>query len=436
MAPSPSPSPIEPAAAATLGPRSAGVLAHVTSIPGGRLGDGALRFVDWLAEAGIAWWQVLPLGPPDEHRSPYRSASAFAGWSGLLAAPGAPVSLDEEDAFRRRAGAWIGEWATAAGGRDAVRDQVRFEREWGRVRSHAAERGVRLIGDVPIYVAPGSVDHLAHPGLFRSGVVAGVPPDAFSDDGQLWGNPLFDWSALRRQGYRWWVERLRRTFDLVDLTRIDHFRAFVAHWEVPASASTARVGRWVRGPGRAVFDAASEALGPLPVIAEDLGVITPPVARLRDDLGFPGMVVLQFGFDGARPLASPHHPANHREGSVCYPGSHDNDTSRGWWESVSSTVHERVVAASHAAGVADVPADEPWWVLVRLALASRSRLAVLPLQDVLGLGSEARMNVPGRADGSWRWQVDADQLTPAIAARLRTEVEASDRSTARSPGGR
>ncbi len=406
------------------------MLAHVTSIPGGRLGDGALRFVDWLAEAGVAWWQVLPLGPPDEHRSPYRSASAFAGWPGLLSEPEAPVSVDEEDAFRQRSAPWIGDWATAAGAgaREAVRDQVRFDREWRRLRTHAAERGVRLIGDVPIYVAPGSVDHLAHPDLFRTGVVAGVPPDAFSDDGQLWGNPLFDWSALRRQGYAWWTERLRRTFDLVDLTRIDHFRAFVAYWEVPASAATARDGRWVRGPGRAVFDAATAALGPLPVIAEDLGVITPPVARLRDDLGFPGMVVLQFGFDGRRPeTSSPHHPANHREGSVCYPGTHDNDTARGWWGSVPSLVHDRVRDAARQAAVVDVPADEPWRLLPRLALASRSRLAVLPLQDVLGLGSEARMNHPGIEGGCWRWRADTDQLTPAIAAHLRADIEATDR---------
>ena len=407
------------------GGRSAGVLAHVTSVPGGRLGDGARRFVDWLAAAGASWWQVLPLGPPDEHGSPYRSASAFAGWPGLLEHPDAPVTLDEEDALRTRAADWIGDWEALAGGREAVRDQVRFDREWGALRAHAAERGVRLVGDVPIYVAAGSVDHRAHPELFRDGVVAGVPPDAFSATGQRWGNPIYDWPALRRRRYRWWVARLRRTFELVDLTRIDHFRGFTAYWEVPEASPTAIDGRWVRGPGRAVFDAAAAELGPLPVIAEDLGVITPPVERLRDGLGFPGMVVLQFGFDappGGPP--SPHHPSAHHVHQVCYSGTHDNDTARGWWEAVPASVR---AAVRDAAGEADVVEPEPWWTLVRLALASPAELAVVPLQDVLGLGSEARMNLPGTAGASWRWRAEAADLTPAVAARLRRAVEASGR---------
>lgn len=407
------------------GGRSAGVLAHVTSVPGGRLGDGARRFVDWLADAGISWWQILPLGPPDEHRSPYRSASAFAGWPGLLARPDAAVSGAEERSFRERQSAWIGEWESHVGGREAVLDQVRFGREWSELRAHAATRGVRLIGDVPIYVAAGSVDHLSHPELFREGVVAGVPPDAFSATGQRWGNPLYDWPALQRRRYRWWVDRLRRTFELVDLTRIDHFRAFAAYWEVPETCPTAIEGRWVRGPGRAMFDAATRALGPLPVIAEDLGVITPPVERLRDDLGFPGMVVLQFGFDsppGGPP--SPHHPSAHHMHQVCYSGTHDNDTARGWWEAMPPSVRDAVDEAAAAAGVAQ---PEPWWALVRLALSSPAELTVVPLQDVLGLGSEARMNLPGTSGRSWGWRAEPDQLTPDLAARLRDAVAASGR---------
>lgn len=408
--------------------RTAGVLAHVTSIPGGRIGDDALRFVDWLADAGVAWWQVLPLGPPDEHGSPYRSASSFAGWSGLLGEPDAPVSIDDELALREREAAWIGDWERFAGGREAVLDQVRFSREWGRLRAHARDRGVSLIGDVPIYVAPGSADHVSHPELFREGVVAGVPPDAFSETGQRWGNPLYDWPALQRRGYRWWVERLRRTFELVDLTRIDHFRAFTAYWEVRAECPTAMEGRWVRGPGRAVFDAAERALGPLPVIAEDLGVITEPVARLRDSLGFPGMVVLQFGFDEP---GSTHHPDVHREHSVCYSGTHDNDTARGWWEGVGPQVRSRVGAAASAAGlgpgVERQLGAEPWWTIVRLALASPARLAVVPLQDVLGLGSEARMNTPGREEGAWRWRADAGALTSGLGRRLRAAVSEAGR---------
>ena len=216
--------------------------------------------MDWLAEAGQSWWQMLPLGPPDRHGSPYKSASAFAAWPGLLASPRARVTRSDELDFRERNAYWIDDWARL-GPRGAVLDQVRFDREWAALRAHAEARGVRLIGDVPIYVAPGSVDHRAHPELFRAGDVAGTPPDAYTDKGQLWGNPLYDWPALRRRGYRWWTQRLRRTFELYDLARIDHFRGFVAYWAVPARARHALSGRWRRGPGRAPFLAASRELG-------------------------------------------------------------------------------------------------------------------------------------------------------------------------------
>ena len=280
---------------------------HLTSLPGGKLGAPALQFVDWLAAAGQSWWQVLPLGPPNRQGSPYKASSAFAAWRGFLADPDAPVSEAERAEFRERHGFWIDDWAAFAGGTRAINDQVRFDREWSALRVYAHERGVRLIGDVPIYVAPGSADHVRHPELFRDDVVAGVPPDAFTAKGQLWGNPIYDWGALRNRRYRWWVERLRRTFQHFDLARIDHFRAFCAYWAVPAGARDASGGRWARGPGRAVFDAAQAELGRLPVIAEDLGVITPAVTRLREGLGLPGMVVLQFGFN-PRELESVHRP--------------------------------------------------------------------------------------------------------------------------------
>src|SRR3954447_11276659 len=276
--------------------RSSGVQLHPTSLPGGRLGPEAYAWIDWLADAGQTWWQMLPLGPPDKHGSPYKSASAFAASPTLLSEPTAPVSADERADFRDRASDWIEDWIAFAGA-EALDDQVRFDREWAALRTYAAERGVRLIGDVPIYVAPGSADHAAHPELFRDDVVAGAPPDYFSSKGQLWGNPIYDWPALRRRRYRWWVERFRRVFDLFALARIHHFRGFVGYWSVRRGSRDARPGRWVRGPGRAPFDAARAELGPLPIIAEDLGVITPPVERLRDSLGFPGMVVLQFAFN-------------------------------------------------------------------------------------------------------------------------------------------
>jgi 4-alpha-glucanotransferase len=406
--------------------RSSGVLLHVTSLPDGRLGREAYGFVDWLAAAGQSWWQVLPVGPPDRHHSPYKARSAFAAWPGLLGEPRAPVSAAELIDFRERNAWWIGDWERFAG-RGAVADQVRFEREWNGLRTHASERGIRLLGDVAIYVAPDSADHRAHPELFQEGFVAGAPPDAFSASGQLWGNPLYDWPAIRRRRYRWWAQRLRRTLELFDVARIDHFRGFVSYWAVPAGARTAREGHWKRGPGRALFDALERELGlarSLPFVAEDLGVITPAVERLRDQLGLPGMLVLQFGFDPGDPR-SPHRPSNHRENRVVYTGTHDQDTVRGWYESLDSERRAIVDRELVARGIASV--SEPWWALIRLALASPARLAVVQAQDVLGLGSEARMNDPSRASGSWRWRLERGALTPALARRLRAATEEAGR---------
>ena len=379
-------------------PRSSGLVLHPTSLPGGRLGAAAFDFVDWLEAAGQGWWQMLPIGPPDEFGSPYASTSAFAAWSGLLAHPEARVTTGEVDRFRRRQLYWASDWERAGGD---LADQVRFEREWSELRRYAAERGVRLIGDVPIYPAAGSVDHRAHPELFLDGVVAGAPPDALGPKGQLWGNPLFDWARLAGDGYHWWVERLRRTFELFDVARIDHFRAFASYWAIPEGAGTAREGNWEPGPGAAVFRAAEAELGPLPVIAEDLGVITPDVEALRDELGFPGMVVLLWAFGGRS--RNPHRLECHREHAVVYTSTHDTDTLAGHF-----------------------PREDPWRLL-ELALSSRAALAMLPAQDVLGLGSEARMNTPGVAEGNWRWRLEPGQLTEELAARLRELTAAAGR---------
>ncbi len=403
-------------------PRSSGVQLHPTSLPVGRLGREAYAWIDWLADAGQQWWQMLPLGPPDRHRSPYKAASAFAAWPGLLGEPDAPVTKTEELDFRAREHAWIEDWARF-GPRGAVADQVRFDREWAALRSYAAERGVKIIGDVPIYVAPGSADHRAHPELFQAGAVAGTPPDAYTENGQLWGNPLYDWPAMQRRGYRWWTARLERTFELFDLARIDHFRGFVAYWAVPKGARHALSGSWKRGPGRAVFEHAARSLDrELPLIAEDLGVITPAVERLRDGLGYPGMVIVQFGFNPDDP-DNPHHPGNHVEHRVAYTGTHDHDTVRGWYESVGGEVRAMVDAAIERAGVRE---PEPWWSLIRLAFASPARVAMVQAQDVLGLGGEARMNMPGTTGKSWRWGLDA--LPSAdLAHRLRAASEAAGR---------
>jgi len=406
-------------------PRSSGVQLHLTSLPRGRLGPEAYRFVDWLAAAGQTWWQVLPLGPPDRYGSPYKARSAFAAWPGLLGSPRAPVSRLEVIDLRERAVFWAVDWERFSA-RGALADQVRFSREWAALRAYASDRGVRMFGDVAIYVAPGSADHRAHPWMFRSGVVAGAPPDAFSDDGQLWGNPVYDWPALRRREYRWWVERLRRTLSLFDLARIDHFRGFVSYWAVPSGARTARSGRWQRGPGRALFDAVSRSLGDVALVAEDLGVITPAVTRLRESLGFPGMVVLQFGFDPRAPR-SVHRFENHVEDRVVYTGTHDHDTARAWYDGLSVDMRSFVDASFARHGVVE---RQPWWSLIRLALKSPARVAMVQAQDVLGLGSEARMNDPGRAAGSWRWRMESGALTPALARRLREATEEAGRLAA------
>ena len=409
--------------------RSSGVLLHVSSLPGGKLGREAFRFVDWLALAGQSWWALLPLGPPDWAGSPYASSSAFAGHAGYLEKPNAPVSAGELEAFVARERYWIGDWAAFAGpGRAegatglrpgaagfaggafsprAIADQVRFDREWSALRRYAAARGVRILGDIPIYVARGGADVTAHPELFQTGVVAGAPPDALSAVGQLWGNPLYDWTALRARGYRWWIERLRRTFELYDLARLDHFRGFVSYWAVPEANKTAKRGRWRRGPGAEPFQAAERELGPLPLVAEDLGLITPRVEQLREELRIPGMVVMQFAYGG--PPSNVHRPENHPRRSVVYAGTHDCDTALGWWRSLSPR-HRRATG---------LPGVEPHWELTAAALSSRAELAIVQAQDVLGLGSEARMNMPGTSKGNWRWQLGPGQLTRAHASRLR-----------------
>ena len=398
--------------------RASGILLHPTSLPNGVLDEHAYAFVDWLASAGQHWWQVLPLGPPEGSTgSPYMSPSAFAGSPRLLARPEAAVTTAEIASFRARNAYWIDDWLAWAAAHDggSLDDQVRFEREWQALRAYAARRGVRIFGDMPIYVAKDGADHHAHPALFQNGVVAGVPPDAFTTTGQLWGNPIYDWRAMRADGFRWWVERFRRAFALVDLTRVDHFRGFVSYWAVPQGNATAVKGSWRRGPGAAVFEAAERELGDLPVVAEDLGVITEPVVRLRRTLGFPGMVVLQFAL-GTDPT-NPHLLGNHEEDAVVYTGTHDNDTARGWWESLPD---------QDRASVGLDPVD-PAWSLIGAAWSSRAALAIAPLQDVLDLGPEARMNLPGTGEGNWHWRHAAGDLTPELAARLRALTESSKR---------
>jgi 4-alpha-glucanotransferase len=294
--------------------------------------------------------------------------------------------------------------------------QFLFFRQWHRLRDYAHAFGVRLIGDMPIFIASDSADVWSRPELFqldkdrRPRFVAGVPPDYFSATGQLWGNPLYDWPQHRETGYTWWISRLKSTLQLVDLVRLDHFRGFEAYWAVPAGSATAEPGSWQPGPGAELFDALKGALGQLPLIAEDLGVITPEVDALRRKFDLPGMRILQFAFGGAQEdRFLPHHFERH---TVVYTGTHDNETTAGWFEHLSQ--QERGFLNAYAPGAAADPA----WGLMRLAWSSVANLAIAPLQDVLRLGNEARMNLPGTAEGNWRWRVEAGKMTEELLGRL------------------
>ena len=457
-----------------LGVRRAGVLLHVTSLPGhGGFGPAAYEFVDFLAAAGASVWQVLPLVPVHEDEgSPYNSLSAMAGDPslidpGLRAEHGLEALAGLSDEQRTQYDVWCdqqAEWLDPyvefrvlrelQGGTDwqtwepglrdrdpdrvaAVlgphRDRVEalrleqwvFDEQWRALRAYAASRDVLLFGDLPIFVAPDSADVWASRELFsldaegRPTTVTGVPPDYFAVDGQRWNNPHYDWDRMAANGFAWWRRRIARQRELFDLVRIDHFRGFEAAWHVPVAAATAREGHWVVGPGAAVLEALVETAGPGTLVAEDLGVITADVEALREEFGLPGMKVLQFAFDGDPDNA--YLPEHHQERSVVYTGTHDNDTTCGWWAALDERSRREVRA--HL-----VDADEPMaWALVRLALGSKARLAVVPAQDLLGLGSESRMNTPGTAEGNWTWRAEAGSFGPDLAARLRSLVEDTGR---------
>jgi 4-alpha-glucanotransferase len=318
-------------------------------------------------------------------------------------------------------------------------DQVRFEqwlasRQWRSLKEYANSRGLRLIGDLPIFVSPDSADVWANPELFlldercQPRVVAGVPPDYFSADGQLWGNPLYDWPAHRRTNYRWWANRLRASLAHLDLVRLDHFRAFEAAWHVPAGAQTARQGEWLPGPGAEFFNQVRQALHGLPFLAEDLGLITPAVRALRDQFQLPGMRVLHFAFDGMHD--NPFLPRNYVPNTVVYTGTHDNDTTRGWYETLPEWQRNNLW------NYLQRPPAQPQevaWELIRLALSSMAAVAVIPLQDLLSLGTEARMNRPGLPNGNWRWRFTNDMPVMQALKRFREVTERSNRMPAYRP---
>ncbi|KDP35240.1 hypothetical protein JCGZ_09399 [Jatropha curcas] len=302
-----------------------------------------------------------------------------------------------------------------------IAQQFLFQRQWQKVRSYARAKGISIMGDMPIYVGYHSADVWAnkkHFLLSRSGfplLVSGVPPDAFSETGQLWGSPLYDWKAMEKDGYSWWIRRLRRAQDLYDEFRIDHFRGFAGYWAVPSDAKIALLGNWKAGPGKSLFDAISGAFGNIRIIAEDLGVITEDVVQLRKSIGAPGMAVLQFGFGSD--ADNPHLPHNHEANQVVYTGTHDNDTTRGWWDNLKKREKSNVLKYLSITEEDDMP-----WALIQAAVASVAQTAVMPLQDVLGLGNSARMNIPATQFGNWGWRIPSsmsfDQMAKE-AKRLR-----------------
>ena len=486
-----------------LNQRCAGVLLHITSLPGphgmGDFGPEAFHFVDWLASAGQKIWQLLPTTPIGPGDSPYQGVSAFAGsqWmvaleplvaKGWLAAPSAAdlagfdaqqvnygqvLPWREQQLRAAAAGffakasaadhaafaAWCAEqaswlddyalfmairsplggqawwtWEPALARREpAALAQARvthaeeyrfwqfvqwqFDVQSSALKAYANSKGVALMGDLPIFVAHDSADCWSRPELyelddqFQTAVVAGVPPDAMSVAGQRWGNPLYNWARMAEENYAWWTARVKRALSQADVFRIDHFRGFAGYFEIPGSSPDARQGQWRTGPGKALFDAIEQALGQLPIVAEDLGFITDGVHQLRDGCGFPGMKILQFAFGVDAAQVAQGGVADHEflphmwpRNCVAYTGTHDNDTVRGWWDSASP--QERAFAGSYlACGAHDVH-----WAMIRACCNSVANLAVFPLQDVLGLDSAHRMNVPGVLGGNWSWRFSWDML--------------------------
>ncbi len=505
--------------------RESGILMPISSLPGpygiGCLGAEAVKFVDFLAQAGQTIWQILPLSPTGYGDSPYQSCSAFAGnpyfidldalrAEGLLTQAqldaadwGAdPCQVDYGAIYNSRyellraaykawrAGCaglhgcryyypddyyaftlanedWLDdyalymaikteqkmkpwtEWprdyrlreaAALARYREENEEEIgfwkflqyKFSTQWQKLKGYANGKGIRILGDMPIYVSADSVDAWAGGALFELdgeggfARVAGVPPDYFAADGQLWGNPLYDWGYHRTTGFAWWIKRVRYAASIYDLIRIDHFRGFDTYWAVPAGSATAKTGRWEQGPGMELFRALEDALGRLPIIAEDLGDLCDSVRQLLADSGFPGMKVLQFAFTGGDNEYLPH---NHPINSVVYPGTHDNTTLADWWENAATKLEKYNVAVSlrltgpapTEAQVEAIGTDTARTALIRAALGSAAQRAIIPMYDWLGLGAEAHLNTPGRLGGNWAWRAAEGFETGALAQTILTE---------------
>jgi 4-alpha-glucanotransferase len=364
----------------------------------------------------------------------------YALFMAVKDAHGGVIFTAWDSAIRRRTPQAIREWSEKLAPEIRAYKYWQFEffRQWERIKNYCHERGIRFIGDIPIYVAHDSADVWAHPELFyldENGsptVVSGVPPDYFSATGQLWGNPIYRWDVLEADAYKWWIERFRASLALFDMVRLDHFRGFESYWEVPGGATTAINGRWTKGPGESLFLGLQREFGELPIVAENLGVITPSVEKLRQQFGLPGMSLLQFAF-GTDPQGPSFRPHNYSHDLVAYTGGHDNDTTVGWWNSsvgADSTRTLEDVRKEHefARTYLNFSDDsQVHWVMIRAVMASVADTAIVPLQDVLGLGTEARMNLPGRVSGNWKWRYRPGALTKDLSSRLHELATLYDR---------
>jgi 4-alpha-glucanotransferase len=448
---------------ATIHSRCAGVLLHPTSLPSGKLDERAWQFLDWMTEAHLTVWQMLPLMEPLDGLSPYQGVSAFAFNPALL-----PDNWQEKiepqalAAFMAKPPHWLHPYAQftllkslfdgkawnqwpdqykfrdtqalaalehshSAELQDICTRQFVLIQLWQQLKSAANRRGIRLFGDIPIFVAYDSVDVWSNPDEFRLDdnldptVVTGVPPDYFSATGQRWGNPHYNWPTMQANGFRWWQQRMTWSLELFDLVRIDHFRGLEASWEIAASEPTAMVGEWVKAPGAELLAALRASHDPLPVIAEDLGVITPEVVALKESFDLPGMSVLQFGFNGLPD--NPHSLAEQVENSVVYTGTHDNETSLGWWQSLQDESQKSWILSQLDLNTGDMP-----WPLINAAFYSPANMAIIPLQDFLGLDNQARMNTPGTIVDNWLWRYEPQQLTSTLAQRIAAMTDSSSRS--------
>lgn len=454
--------------AAVFDRRRAGVLLHPTSLPSAVLDQDVERWLDMLAACGSKLWQVLPLGEPQEDLSPYNCLSAFAMNPALLADTTSLEFSDDELADFEQQQPWLrdyvlfkllrrthsmADWSSwpaqfrdrdadalqsfqqsnANAYRECVAEQLALRKRWREIRERANSQDILLFGDMPLFVSHDSADVWANQELFRldeqghMNVVTGVPPDYYSETGQRWGNPHYDWDRMRSDGFEWWQRRVGGLLEQFDIVRIDHFRGLEASWVIDAEEETAINGRWERMPGDELLQQFMTVFGDIPVVAEDLGFITQEVTDLRHRFSLPGMSVLQFGFD--EHADNPHRATNITEDRVVYTGTHDNDTTVGWFLSLDA--HTRGIVcetldvemdADEARLAADV-AD----AMIGVAMRSAAALSIVPLQDVIGLDSASRMNVPGVAEGNWRWQFDWDQIEQVMLDRLHEHIEAGTR---------